>query len=365
MKRYFLGMNAAWTTGEMWRHFFMAGTQKDSDALKEYLEKKYDGKAFLTSSGRAGLYIAIRKLLRSGDKIIINGLTCDAVIQAIKRARCVPVYADVSRENLHFGVNELKKCCKKYNNIRAVIVQNTLGYPAKIKEIEEYCRKNKIIVIEDLAHSAMREYEDGRMMGTVGEAAVFSFGKGKSIDTVSGGAVVMRGQKEDNIKTIPELSRPRPSLRTRLYPFFTVIMRHAHVFRLQKVVAGGLIYCHLVQRSADAELNLSRLRHYQAKEALIKLKKLENKKLGVLREFYIVKDREKVLQKLQEKGYFFNEVWYDVPVIPKRRYEKLHFPEDECPVATELAKKIVNLPTWYTKTALSEAKKIILEEQDE
>ena len=343
----------------------MVGTEKDSEALRKYLEEKYEGKTYLTSSGRAGLYIAIRQLLRRGDKIVVNGLTCDAVIQAIKKAGCVPVFADVAKDNLHFGAPELKKCCKKYNNVQAVIVQNTLGYPAKIKEIEDFCNRRNLVIIEDLAHSAMRKYKDGRLMGTVGEAAVFSFGKGKSIDTVSGGAVVIRGLVGGRLGPKVTLDKPRRSLRDRLYPFFTVMMRHAHVFHLQKIVAGGLIYCKLVQRSADAELNFRRLRHYQAKEALLKFKELENKKLGPLREFYVVKNREKVLRRLQEKGCYFNEVWYDVPVIPKRRYEKSHFPEDECPVATELAKKIVNLPTWYKKTELSEAKKIILEEEDE
>ena len=362
MKRYFLGMSSAWSTGRMWRHFFMVGTKKDSAELKKYLEEKYGGDALLTSSGRAGLYIAIKKLLRGGDKIVVNGLTCDAVIQAIRKAKCVPIYADVRKEDLHFGVAELKKYCKKYNSIRAVIVQNTLGYPAEIEEIEKYCRKNGIFIIEDLAHSALRKYKDGREMGMVGEATVLSFGKGKSIDVVSGGAVVLRGEASTDGFS---LSAPGPSLRTRLYPFFSVMMRHAFRFRLQKIVAGGLIKCHLVQRSADAELDLKRLRHYQAKEALLEFRRLDGKKLGVLREFYLVKDREEVLRKLRLSGYCFDEVWYDVPVIPKRRYEKLHFPEDECPVATELAKKIVNVPTWYKKSEMAGAKKIILEGRDE
>ncbi len=363
MKRYFLGMNAAWTTKELWQHFFMVGTKKDSEALKEYLQEEYQGEAILTSSGRAGLYLAIRELLKNGDRVVINGLTCDAVIQAIRKADCVPIFADVSRENLHFGKAEIDKCCKKYGNIRAVIVQNTLGYPAKIKEIEAYCQKNNILIIEDMAHCALRKYEDGRKMGTIGAATVFSFGKGKSIDTVTGGAVIFRAEKKRIVAA--DLDKPKPSIRVRLYPFFSVVMRHAHALHLQRIVAGGLVHCHLVQRSADAELDLRRLRHYQAKEALLKFHKLEKQKLGVLREFYLVKNREETLKRLRDKGYFFDEVWYDVAVIPKRRYKKLHFPENECPVATELAKKLVNLPTWYKKAELQDAKKIILEGRDE
>ena len=64
---------------------------------------------------------------------------------------------------------------------------------------------------------------------------------------------------------------------------------------------------------------------------------------------------------MQEKGYYFGGFWYEKPVSPERYYKKVHFPEDECPIATEVAAKIINFPTYYSKKDLELARKIIAE----
>ena len=40
-------------------------------------------------------------------------------------------------------------------------------------------------------------------------------------------------------------------------------------------------------------------------------------------------------------------------------YKKVKFPEAECPVATEVAKEIINFPTYYSRAELAPARKII------
>lgn len=80
---------------------------------------------------------------------------------------------------------------------------------------------------------------------------------------------------------------------------------------------------------------------------------------GVDREFCLVRERAEVLEKLRKAGYYFSGFWYEKPVSPARYYRKVHFPEGECPVATEVAEKIINLPTYYTKAELAAARKII------
>ena len=74
-----------------------------------------------------------------------------------------------------------------------------------------------------------------------------------------------------------------------------------------------------------------------------------------------VKNRGELIEKLDKNGYNFREIWYDVPVSPIRYYKKLNFPENECPVATEVSAEIINLPTYYGKTKLHGALQIIKE----
>ena len=79
----------------------------------------------------------------------------------------------------------------------------------------------------------------------------------------------------------------------------------------------------------------------------------------ILRTFYLIWRRDKVLKELMKSGYYFGGFWYEKPVSPERYYKKVHFPEKECPNAVEVSKQIVNFPTFYDKKDLAAAKKII------
>ena len=123
-----------------------------------------------------------------------------------------------------------------------------------------------------------------------------------------------------------------------------------------------LVKIHWVEKSADNKLDLERkIAKFEAKLALRQLKELKKTGEAPIREFCLVRDRAEVLKKLQARGYYFSGFWYERPVSPERYYKKVHFPEDKCPVATEVAKKIINLPTYYNKKDLEPARKIIAE----
>ena len=78
-----------------------------------------------------------------------------------------------------------------------------------------------------------------------------------------------------------------------------------------------------------------------------------------IRDFYLVKDRESVLRKFELDGYFFNDIWYDVPVAPARYFSKADFHPEQCPIAAKMAKEIVNIPTYYESAEMKSALKII------
>ena len=119
---------------------------------------------------------------------------------------------------------------------------------------------------------------------------------------------------------------------------------------------------HWVEKSADNKLDLKRrISKFEAKLALLQMKKLKKSGEPVLREFYLVRDREEVLKQLEAEGYYFRGFWYEKPVSPERYYKKVHFPEESCPQAVEVAEQIINLPTYYTRAELKPARKIIEE----
>ena len=389
MKRYFLGLAAGYSGRDIWRHTFAAGFKRDCQELKKYLRKHYgdgdDTQVILCKNGRSALCLALKAYFQPGDAVIVNGFTCYAVYEAVKAAGLVPVWADISRENLNFDLETLhgiwagdtawgspieldenggKVVAGPAQKIAGIIVQNSLGNPVDIAAIEKLAKKHDLTIIEDLAHCVGVKYADGREAGTVGAATAFSFGKDKSIDTVSGGAVVLRNPCNGGVQAPSEAPKPSDHLRARFYPLFGLICRGLTGVHLGGALMRFLLAVHWVERSADNKLDLERkISKFEAKLALRQLRELrrtgKNGGRGPIRDFCLVRDRGEVLGKLKQAGYYFDGFWYEKPVSPKRYYRKVHFPEAECPNAVFAAEHILNLPTYYSRAELAPAEKII------
>ncbi len=365
MKRYFLGLCSHYEPMDIVRHTFTSGDEFSMSGLRAYLAAHYGATVdhvAVYNNGRTALSVALKALAKRGGKVVVTSLTCYAVVQAVKSAGMTPIFADVDKKTLHFGGKELEEAIKGEKDVQAIIVQNNLGIPADITSIEEVAKAHKLVIIEDLAHCAGIKYADGREAGTVGRAAVLSFGKGKSIDTITGGAVVFTDALDTPIEQPTELPKKADVFRARFYPLFTVIIRALYYIhpKVGKAFTAGLINMHAIKRSADGDVNTrQRMTYWQCKLALGQLQALPHQGRGPIREFYLVHDRETLLNKLEKEGYFFDDVWYTTPVAPERYFKKADFHPESCPVATELARGIINLPTWYDKSDLKPALKII------
>lgn len=376
---YFLGQASNYRTRDILRHTFAFGSIGDFSVLRNYLAARYDvhsDRVALYGTGRSALTVAIKSVIpelaeepspspkRSTHspkpEVAITALTCYAVVQAVEAAGCIPVFVDVDSKILHFGAKELEAALVAHPRISAIIIQNNLGHPADMGAIEKVARRHNLKIIEDLAHSAGVYYPDGREAGAIGDATILSFGKGKSIDTIAGGALIVRSQ-EASLAIEQPTKRPklRNSLRARFYPLFGAMIRGFYHLKLGRYFTSFLLKIHFIERSADAPLCFDRrCTYWQAKLALRQLENLPTPR-PPLRDFYLVKDRDKVLDKLEKNGFVFNDTWYDCPVAPERYFKKSGFEPKECPVATKLAKKIINFPTHYPKSALKPARRII------
>lgn len=364
--KFFLGQAGNYRAKDTIKHTFAMASKKWSSMLHHYLANYYGTEVknvFLMNNGRSALAAALKTYLKPGSEVIINGFTCYAVLQAVEKANCTPVYADINKKTLNFDTKTLTDTIKRHPNAKAIIIQNTLGICVDMKSIEQFAQKHQLVIIEDLAHCAGFNYPDGRKVGSVGVAAALSFGKGKSLDSITGGALILN-QLPKTTKTTVHFGYQAPklsdSLRARFYPLLAAIGRFTTKIHLQKYWYGPLIRLHFIERAVDAKLSFTRRpAHWQAKLILGQLQDIAKNGAKPIRTHRLVKDRVKVLNELEKAGYNFREVWYDVPVSPVRYYKQVNFDEKACPVATEVSAHIVNLPTYYPASELNHAIKII------
>ena len=374
----FLGLASNYTARDTLRHSFALGDKSDYQNLEKELSRRYGASVdhlSLTFSGRSAIYLALKSFMEAGrinkgDHVAINGLTCHAVLEAIKKAGLEPAYVDLERVVSgqilpNYSAENLEKLIKKDKKIKCFILQNTFGFPVDIRRFKKVKEEHGLLLIEDLAHCTGRKYPDGREIGTVGEATCMSFGKGKSIDTINGGAVVLRDKEFELPKEFDKATLRRRSggdvPRASWYPVFASIARGLAHIHLERPWLGLLLKLRWIERSADAKLSTdTTISYWQAKLALRQFKNLKN---SALREFFLVDNREDCLKELRKHGYRLEESWYDVPVAPERYYKSVKYPEKDNPNAVYFSQHVLNLPTWYEsnyhKKQVANAKKII------
>lgn len=369
----FQALGSKYTYGDAWKHLVTIGSRKDSMELKDYLSTRFDGEVALYHKGRSALSEAIRIATGGEGKVAINGFTCYSVVQAVEAAGCEPVYVDINKNDLNFNVKALDDGLGRDKTIKCIVVQNTMGIVCDIESIKKIASKHEIIIIEDLAHALGADYENGMEVGTVGDITMLSFGRDKSVDVGSGGALIVRkarlSAKASQPKTRAKLI---DSFRDRLYPILMWHARYLYKIQIGKVILLLAHQLKLIVRSADGDVMVNeKLPAWQAKRALEELENLEARRVnrliniktyvpklpedifvkGVMRQGSVplrlpilVEDREKLLNEFEKAELYLRDTWYDTPIGPKRFYSKVNYSETDCPVATDVARRIVNLP---------------------
>jgi len=353
--------------------------KKDRKKLKFVLEKKYGGKAVLLYKGREAIKLALELSgLPKGSKVGVNGFTCYVVYQAIVEAGYKPVYLDTNGQSLNFDIKNLEK----HKEIKALIIQNTLGNPVDIISIKYFCNKNNILIIEDLAHSAGGSYGSGTQIGCVGDFTALSFSQDKIIDAISGGALIIRNKKFENLSNgIKYEKLPLGSqIRDRIYPLLTFKIRKSYRLGIGKMLHFAVKKLNILSNPMGAIANIKyhSLSNWYASMALSSLENLDSQikhrreiakiyiknlsenllSLGVIKNCDLstnirfpifIKDRVGLIRSLKGNGVFVSDIWYDAPVAPFKLIGRTGY-KGECPKAEIDSKQILNLPTHINVT---------------
>ena len=86
------------------------------------------------------------------DEVIVPAYTMIATANAVVMAGATPIFADVERETICLDFEDMK--AQITPRTKAIMLVSINGrYPKQIDAILDYCKKNKIFVIEDAAQS--------------------------------------------------------------------------------------------------------------------------------------------------------------------------------------------------------------------
>ena len=223
--------------------------------VKFFIGTKY---AQAVSSGSAALYTALKAMgIKPGDEVITQSFTFVATVEAIIEVGAVPVICDID-ETLNLDPDDFER--KITPKTKLVIPVHMAGVCAKMDRIMEIANANNLPVLEDAAQAFGCTFQ-GHKVGTIGDAAIFSFDFGKTITCGEGGMIVTNN---DDI-------------------FFEARCFHDHGHEYDMSVSRGIDPCH------SHGFNF-RMTEMQAAVASVQLQKLD----------FIVSQQRKNKAKLKE-----------------------------------------------------------------
>lgn len=137
-------------------------------------------------NGTVALEIAIRAMGLSGE-VIVPSMTFIATAHALQWQQITPIFCDIDPKTYNLDPNRVEEMITPRTT--GIIGVHLFGRPCNIDALEEIARRRNLKLLFDAAHAFGCSYK-GRMIGSFGNAEMFSFHATKFFNTFEGGAIV-------------------------------------------------------------------------------------------------------------------------------------------------------------------------------
>ncbi len=194
------------------------------------------------NSGSSALQIAVAALeLNPGDEILVSACTNIATALAAIHNGVIPVPVDSEPVTWNLNLDLIEGLITP--KTKAIIPVHLYGHPVDMDRLMEIARKHHLFVIEDCAESHGTTVR-GRMTGSFGDMACFSFYANKVITTGEGGMVTTNDQKlAQRLRLLRNLAFTTPRFRHEIrafnyrMPAFVAALGLAQFRKIEKIVA--------------------------------------------------------------------------------------------------------------------------------
>ncbi len=313
--------------------------------------------AVVVSNGTSALQIALHLSgVERDDEVLVPALSFVAPANAVRHNGAWPHFVDSEARTLgidpraldeHLDAIGERRDGRLFNRqtgrrISAVVPMHTFGHPVDMPALVEVAKRHDIAVVEDAAES-LGSFLGGRHTGNFGVCATLSFNGNKIVTTGGGGAIITDDA---------ELARRTKHLTTTAkqpHPWVFFHDEVAYNFRLPNLNAAlGCAQLERIGTFLDAKRELAR-RYAQAFESLDGATFFVERP-GTRANYWLqtlilspeaAAQRDEVLKATNTAGLMSRPAWELLSSLPMYR----ECPSAPTPVAEDLARRIVNLPS--------------------
>jgi dTDP-4-amino-4,6-dideoxygalactose transaminase len=133
-------------------------------------------------------------VMKPGDEVIVPANTYIATILSITENGLIPVLVEPKLNTLEIDDDLIEAAITP--KTKAIAIVHLYGRIAYTEKIGELCKKYNLKLVEDCAQSHGCNFTDGRVTGSIGDAAGHSFYPGKNLGALGDGGAVTTNDPE-------------------------------------------------------------------------------------------------------------------------------------------------------------------------
>src|SRR3989344_9406545 len=169
--------------------------------------------AALVNSGSSANLVAVASLvspetqnhMKKGDEVITVAASFPTTVNAILHNSLKPVFLDVDGGTYNIVCSRLEDAIS--DKTKAIMIAHTMGNPFDLDKVTSFAKKHGLFLVEDTCDALGSRY-NGKMVGSFGDVATFSFYPAHQMTMGEGGAVITNSARlSKTIKSLRDWGR--------------------------------------------------------------------------------------------------------------------------------------------------------------
>lgn len=321
--------------------YFIQGKECEAfdKEFAEYCDAKY---CVGVANGLDALLLVLKALeIGAGDEVIVPSNTFIATALAVSYTGATPVFVEPELETFNIDVTRIEAAIT--DKTKAIMPVHLQGRPADMDPIMEIAKKHNLWVIEDAAQAHGTLYK-GKKVGTLGDAAGFSFYPGKNLGALGDAGAVVTNNKEiaDKVRALGNYGSD---------------YKYHHIYkgtnsRLDEMQAAFLrVKLPALDKWNAARVEVAQKYFEGIKNPKIVLPLAPSEDFGHIYHVFVVrcKERDELEKYLADNG-IGTVKHYPYPMHLQDCYADLGLKQGDLPIAEEISNTVLSLPMYYGMT---------------
>ena len=324
------------------KNIFIQGDEcvKFEEEFASYIGSKF---CVGVATGLDAIYLILKAMeIGVGDEVIVPSNTFIATALAVSYTGAKPVFVEPLIETYNIDVSRIEE--KISENTKAIIAVHLQGRAADMDEIRRIADKYGLKVIEDSAQAHGAKYK-GTKIGTLSDAAAFSFYPGKNLGALGDGGCITTNDEEIASKV-------------RALGNYGSDHKYHHIYqgtnsRLDELQAALLrVKLGQLDKWNEDRRKIAKLYLEGINNPLIKLPLSSTEEYEHVYHVFVVRcDRRDELENYLKDNGIGTVKHYPTPIHLQPAYADLGIGKGELPIAEEISDTVLSLPLYYGMTA--------------